>query len=113
MSVVFGVFALNLGYDSKLQNRVNENANHLRETLAKMLSSRRAQLPAISVEVIRLTKADLNAAINLAEPVVTNYIKTRVFPFLKTDSAVDSFWQSYDLAPNDYYELTKKVRYFS
>lgn len=81
----------------------------MRETLTDMLYARRSKLPSISTEVIRLTKDDLAAAINTAEPVVTDYIKTRIFPFLKTDTAIQGFWNSYDVAPNDYYELTKKV----
>jgi len=105
---VFGVFGLQLGYNSQVQTRVQDNAAKLRETLTNMLSSRRAKLPNISQEVIRLTKEDLTSAINTAEPVVTEYIKTRIFPFLKPD-AIPTFWQSFDLAPNDYYELTKKL----
>ncbi len=102
------MFGLQLGYDSKVQSRVYDNANHLRETLSKMLYSRRSKLPSISTDVIRLTKEDLAAAINNAEPVVTEYIQNRIFPFLKP-AAIPGFWQSFDLAPNDYYELTKKV----
>lgn len=102
------MFGLQLGYDSKVQNRVNDNANRLRETLYKMLSSRRSKLPSISHDVIRLTKEDLAAAINTAEPVVTEYVKNRIFPFFKPANT-DSFWATFDLAPNDYYELTKKV----
>eukprot|EP00029_Vermamoeba_vermiformis_P001868 TRINITY_DN1208_c0_g1_i1.p1 TRINITY_DN1208_c0_g1~~TRINITY_DN1208_c0_g1_i1.p1 ORF type:complete len:1015 (+),score=345.47 TRINITY_DN1208_c0_g1_i1:47-3091(+) len=105
---VFGVFNLQLS-GSTLQQRVYDNANRLRETLTNMLSTRRSKLPSISTEVIRLTKDDLAAAINTAEPVVTDYIKTRIFPFLKTDSAIQGFWNSYDVAPNDYYEMTKKL----
>jgi len=106
---VFGVFGFQLSYQSKVQDRVHDNANRLRDNLQKMLSSRRSKLPNITKDAIRLTKADLTASINTAEPVVTEYVKTRIFPFLKTDGDVSNFWVSYDLAPNDYYELTKKV----
>ncbi len=108
---MFGVFGLQLSYQSKVQDRVYKNAEKLRETLQNMLSSRRSKLPYISQDAIRLTQADLAASINSAEPVVTEYVKTRIFPFLKTEDDVKSFWTSYDLAPNDYYELTKKVKF--
>jgi hypothetical protein len=107
---VFGVFGMQLGSDSKMQLRVQENTGKFIKTLSEMLSMRRSKLPSISTGVIRLTKTDLAAALNLAEPTVTEYVQSRVFPFFRTPEEVATFWFSFDLAPNDWFALTKMVR---